>query len=89
MAIIHLLSIIHDATITVIQSPISPSLSSTPLAFILNLLNVRVILTAIAYIHFTNSKSLIHLVVILIVLHTPTIWLIVQRVTFPTISFIA
>ena len=85
---IHPLSIKHSVTIAVILNASSPSLSFTPLAFILHLLNIRVILNAIAHIHTSDSESLIRLLALTVIQHAPTVGLIVKHITFPSLSII-
>ena len=77
LLIIHPLSIKHCVAVSVILNASSPSLSFTPFSYIVHLLDVRVVLSAVAHIHFANSESLIHLLSFLVIQHSPTIGLIV------------
>ena len=75
--IIHPLSITCDNTPLVILNASSPSLSFKDHSFILNHSNIRIVASAVAHIHISNSESLIHHSVLTVIQHTPTIWLIV------------
>ena len=81
-------SIKYRITIPIILNASSPSPSFTPLSFILNHSNVRVVQSAIAHVHFANSESLIRPSVLTVVIHAPTIGLIVQHISFPSLSII-
>ena len=86
--IIHPFSIKHSLASSVILNASSPSLSFTPLAFILNHSNIRVVPHAIAHIHFPIAESLISHSVLTVIQHAPTIGFIVKHITFPSLSLI-
>ena len=66
----------------------SPSHSSTYPPFVLHLLILGIIASAIAHIHITNSESLIHPSVFTVVQHAPAIGLVVEHISFPSLSII-
>ena len=86
--IIHPFSITHYNTLLVILHASSPSLSFTNHSFILNHSNIRIVASSVAHTHTSNSESLIHHSVLTVIYHAPTIWFVVQHITFPSLSII-
>ena len=76
----------HNSAISVIQNASTPSHAITPLALVLDSIDVGVVLATITRILLADSESLVHSLIVRIVQHTPAIRLTIQHVTLPTIA---
>ena len=86
MNVIHPLSIKQHISIAIKLGTSSPSLSVTHLAFVLNLMDIRVIETTITANRVTVPKTLKSHVIILIVLGSNAAWHAIQHIPLPAIA---
>ena len=88
MDVISPLSIKHGVASSIKLNASSPALSFTNLTLVFQLLDVRVVASAIAHVHIFESEPFIHFVVVLVIIHAPTTGLVVKHITFPSLSII-
>ena len=88
LLVTHPHSLEHRVAVAVIQHTSSPALAFANPAFVLHLLDVRIVAPAITHIHLFESESLVHFLTLTVIQHAPTIGLIIQHIAFPSLSIV-